>query len=60
MNLTTLTDAEFEAHRIAVSDERERRFNLSLIPAQVAHLAAEFISSGGKQAALDAAVAPAS
>ena len=58
MDLTTLTDTELAAHRIAVITEQERRTNLASIPTQVATLADQFITAGGEQAVLDAAIAP--
>lgn len=58
MNLETLTDTELNAHRIAVITEQERRTNLAAIPAQVAMLAEQFITAGGAQAELNAAIVP--
>ena len=59
MDLTTLTDAELEQHRIDVLTEIERRSNLAAIPAQVATLAAQYVAAGGEQAELAAAIEPA-
>ena len=59
MDLTTLTDTELDAHRISVITEQERRSNLASIPTRVATLAEQFITAGGDQAVLDAAIAPA-
>ena len=59
MNLTTLTDDQLDLHRIEVITEQERRTNLNAIPAQVTILAAQFITAGGEQATLDAAISPA-
>ena len=59
MNLSTLTDTELDAQRIAVLNEQERRVNLATIPVTLATLAAQFISGGGAQAAIEAAVVPA-
>jgi len=58
MDLTTFTPEDLDALRIAVLTEQERRANLAAIPAQVAQLSAQFISAGGDQAALDAAISP--
>jgi hypothetical protein len=57
MDLLLLTDDELNTHRIEVITELERRANLAAIPAQVALLAVAFITAGGEQAELDAAVA---
>ena len=59
MNLTTLTDDELDLHRIEVITEQERRANLAAIPTQVSLLAVAFITAGGNQADLDAAIQPA-
>jgi len=59
MNLSTLTDTELDALRVDVLNEQERRANLATIPQIVATLAAQFISGGGAQAAIEAAVVPA-
>lgn len=56
MDLTSLTDEDLDLHRVAVITEKERRTNLAAIPAQVAQLAAAFITAGGEQAELDAAI----
>ena len=58
MDLTTLTDSEFEQHRLDVNAEQNRRFSLTVIPQQVAQLSAQFLTAGGDQAALDAAIIP--
>jgi hypothetical protein len=59
MDLTTLTDEDLNAQRIAIITEQERRSNLAAIPAQLAILAAQYIEAGGAQAELDAAIVPA-
>lgn len=56
MDFKTLTDADLDAHRIAVINEQERRANLLSAPQLVADLTARFIADGGVQATLDAAV----
>ena len=58
MNLTTLTDADLDLHRIAVITEQERRARLKAIPAQVTALATQFITAGGLQTTLNTAILP--
>jgi len=58
MDISTLTDPELDAQRIAVLNEQERRANLATIPQTVADLAARFIAGGGEQATIEAAVVP--
>lgn len=58
MNLTTLTDDELDAHRIAVVTECERRANLAAIPEQIASLAQTYRDGGGDEQALTDALTP--
>ena len=58
MDLTTLTDSDLDAHRIAAITEQERRANLAAIPATVAALSAQFVAAGGDQTELEAAIVP--
>lgn len=52
MDLTTLTDDQLDAQRVAVLTEQERRANLATIPAQIASLAQTYRDGGGDEKAL--------
>lgn len=52
MDLTTLTDEQLDARRIAVLTEQERRANLALIPEQIAAMAKTYRDGGGDEQAL--------
>ncbi|WP_177243879.1 hypothetical protein [Microbacterium sp. AR7-10] len=56
MDITTLTDAELDQHRLDVLNEMERRANLAAIPAQVTALAQTYTAAGGDPADLTAAL----
>lgn len=56
MDITTLTDAELDQHRLEVLNEIERRANLAAIPTQVAALAQTYTAAGGDPADLTAAL----
>lgn len=56
MDITTLTDAELDQHRLDVLNEIERRANLATIPAQVTALAQTYTTAGGNPADLSAAL----
>ena len=58
MDLTTLTDDQLDAHRIAVLTEQERRANLAVIPEQIATLAKTYRDGGGDEKALTDALTP--
>lgn len=46
MDLTTMTDAELDAHRVEVAREQERRARLAAIPGQVAAAAEAWRDAG--------------
>lgn len=46
MDLTTLTDDQLDAHRIAVLTEQERRAKLAQLPDQLADLARDAAEAG--------------
>lgn len=52
MDLTTLTDEQLDAHRVAVLTEQERRANLAAIPNQIRDLARAYRDGGGDTNAL--------
>ena len=56
MDLTTLSDADLAAHLEAVLAERDRRQRLATIPTMIAQLAGQYLTGGGDQAALEAAI----
>lgn len=56
MDLTTLTDEGFDALRVRVLTEQERRANLSQIPDQVADLCRTYREGGGDPTVLEQAV----
>lgn len=56
MDLTTLTDDQLDAHRVAVLHEQERRRRIEDTPEQVAALAAAFEADGGDRSTLVAAI----
>lgn len=56
MDLTALTDVEFDAHCIAVQTERERRRRLADTPSQVGDLARRFLADGGEVTAIQEAI----
>ena len=47
MDLTSLSDDDLAAHRIAVVSEQERRQRLASIPDQIADLTARYLNDGG-------------
>ena len=55
-DLTALTDADLDTLRAGVLAETECRQRLTAIPAQVADLAARYITDGGDPADLTAAL----
>ncbi|MGY5764996.1 hypothetical protein ACXET9_07345 [Brachybacterium sp. DNPG3] len=52
MDLTTLSDDDLDAHRVAVLREQERRTQLASIPAEITRLAQTFRDGGGDEQAL--------
>lgn len=56
MDLTTLTDDDLGALRVAVATEQERRQAIATIPAQVAQLAGVYTAGGGDPADLRTAI----
>lgn len=46
MDLTTLTDEQLDARRIAVLTEQERRAKLSQLPDQLADMARDAVAAG--------------
>ena len=58
MDLTDLTPEALDQLRIDVLNEQERRANLGSIPTQVATLAEQYVTAGGNQADLAAAIIP--
>lgn len=54
MDITTLTDEELDAARIAILEEQERRQALATIPAQIEELTAKYVAGGGDPADLHA------
>ena len=56
IDLTQLTDGELSAHLEAVLAERDRRQRLATIPTTIAQLASQYLTGGGDQAALEAAI----
>lgn len=58
MDLTTLTDEEFDEYRQAVLAEGERRTRLATAPDQVAAIASRFVADGGDPAVMVQAVSP--
>ena len=58
MDLTTLTDDQLDARRVAVLTEQERRANLAVIPEQIKELAEKFRDGGGDEQALADALTP--
>lgn len=47
IDLTTLTDEQLDAERIAILTEQERRANLAAIPTQIADLSRAYQQGGG-------------
>ena len=58
MDLSTLTDAQLDAHRVAILTEQERRANLAATPEQIAAMAKTYRDGGGDEAALLDALTP--
>lgn len=52
MDLTTLTDEQLDARRVAVLTEQERRQRLEQLPEQIAGMARDAVAAGADPAAL--------
>lgn len=59
-NLRVLDEEDFDALRVKVITERERRDALAVIPQTIAQNAAHFRAIGGREEDLTAAIAPVS
>lgn len=55
-DLTTYSDDDLEALRVAVLTEQDRRTKLAQIPQMVTQLTGQFMAAGGAQSVLTAAV----
>lgn len=60
MDLTTLSDVDLDAHRLAVLSEMERRDRAASIPEQIESLTRQYVADGHDPAALAECVAEAS
>lgn len=56
MDLTTLTDDQLDAHRIAVLTEQERRAKVAQLPEQLAAMTRDALAAGVPTDTLRAAV----